>query len=179
MKFKFRYLVFVFISFLVLSCNFFGKKETLNQNQDEIKISSFIIDSLTWLIGDWQDINPEFFYYESWWQDKDGSLKGRGYMIADNDTVFEEFLRISINSEGKIFYIVSFAEDVVTVGSVNFELVKSENRTYYFHNAANDYPQYIVYQYISKDSIKAFISGKDKFGKEQKDEFFLTRIKEK
>lgn len=179
MKFKFSYLVFVFIIFFVLSCNFFGKKDTLNQNQDATMNSSFIIDSLSWLIGDWQDINPEFVFYESWWQDKNGNLKGKGYMIADNDTVFEEFLRISISSEGKIFYIVSFAEDVITAGSVNFEMVKFENRTYYFHNAANDYPQYIVYQYISKDSIKAYISGEDKFGREQKDEFFLTRIKEK
>ncbi|HOK37977.1 MAG: DUF6265 family protein [Bacteroidales bacterium] len=178
MKFRFSYLVFVFIILLVFSCNFSGKKEPLNQNQDVTKNSSSIIDSFSWLLGDWQDINPEFVYYESWKQDKDGNLKGKGYMIADNDTLFEEFLCISKSSEGKIFYIVSFAEDLVTAGSVNFELVKSENRTYYFHNATNDYPQYIVYQNISKDSIKAYISGKDKFGREQKDEFFLIRIKE-
>lgn len=173
MRLKFNFFLFVIFLFS-FSCNY-PKENNLKEQQSEnksSKISIYDIEDLKWLEGNWYEETDEYSFFESWkWQNN--LLNGYAFMIINNDTVFEEFLKITYNEDGKIFYIVSFSPNI-GAGSVAFELIKAENNMLHFYNNTNDYPQNLIYKFLSQDSIYVIISGGGDMNT-KKEDFILKR----
>lgn len=112
------------------------------------------VDSLKWILGKWQSNSEEGILYEEWKQKNDSTYLGHAYAITlDGDTTFSESAEI-IESNGHINYSVTVNDETTT----DFALVDNQNIAV-FENVNHDFPQRIIYQKLSKDSLFARIEG--------------------
>ncbi len=117
--------------------------------------------SLGALEGVWRMKTSKGYLYEEWTLQGSG-LKGKSYRLNGTDSVVLERLRIVTRSDG------TFYESLVTGQNqgqvVGFRLVKSTGSSFVFENPQHDYPQRILYTFITSDSVVARIEG-EKDGK--------------
>lgn len=112
------------------------------------------INSLKWMLGKWQSNSEEGILYEEWKQKNDSSYIGHAYAITpEGDTTFSETAQI-VESNGTINYSVTVNEETTT----DFALVDNQKMAV-FENINHDFPQRIIYQKLSKDSLFARIEG--------------------
>lgn len=81
-------------------------------------------------------------------------LFGTGRTIQRDSTASYELMRIFERDTSLIF-------EARPNGAAPVEFVARDTSTRVldFHNASNDFPQRVVYQYVSGDSLEAFIEG--------------------
>jgi hypothetical protein len=126
------------------------------------------IDDVTWLIGTWQDDSDTDPLVETWQRGGDaltGSAKSLG-----TDT-FSESMRIEPR-DGTLVFIVRVGEGE----PVTFTATRVKHNEITFENPAHDYPQRILYQLASKDSLFARIDGATD-DETMKEEFSYRRIR--
>lgn len=98
---------------------------------------------------------------EVWEKKDDNSLKGKSYMVKGADTTILE--TVDWVKEGTdMFYIpVAFGQN--DDKPVKFKLTSCNGNVYTFENPAHDFPKRIVYDFISKEELHAYIDdGTDK-----------------
>lgn len=123
------------------------------------------MDKLNWIVGTWTSQNEEGTLYEVWEQVGDTSYIGHAYAIStEGDTTFSENARIAIIN-GSITYSVTVNNE----SSTDFTLVDMQKQAV-FENIQHDYPQRIIYERISSDSLFARIEGIVD-GQEQSEDF--------
>ena len=129
---------------------------------------------LTALNGAWKMVTPTETILEEWRQSPTGMMVGRSYRVKGTDTTLLESIVLKQDTKG-IYYIPT-TEDK-NKHTVTFTLNKRDQNRFVFENKKHDFPQRIIYNLISRDSIAARIEGTVK-GKTQSQDFFYKRVKQ-
>lgn len=125
------------------------------------------------LIGDWVDSTSSdtFLVHESWKATNDSTLDGRGQVMAGNDTVFIELLKLERRA-GVLIYSALPGGQVKGIWT-SFQGTTSSGDTLFFENPAHDFPQRIRYQ-MEGPGWHASASGTD-HGKLRESHFWYVR----
>ncbi|MBJ2176092.1 hypothetical protein JBL43_17705 [Aureibaculum sp. A20] len=141
--------------FIVFSCDKNQKKTENLSNISESKYNK--IESLKWLVGNWDNIIPEQQSYERWKVKNDSTLTAYSYTIVLKDTVFQENMRIQQISN-QLMLTVSVPNQNEEQ-PVEFKLIPESNNEFTFVNEQHDFPSKITYTNPVKDSIHAWVEG--------------------
>lgn len=121
-------------------------------------MSQTSIQSLNWLVGEWQYIQGEMLFTEQWQLSPDNSFYiGTGIAYKNNKIVSQEEMRISLENE-ELYYIVTVKNHNENQ-AIPFRLSSSTNNSVLFENPHHDFPQKIEYTMINQDSINAVVSA--------------------
>ncbi|WP_157972882.1 DUF6265 family protein [Aureibaculum luteum] len=141
--------------FLIFSCENKQEKEV---DASKISESNYDkIESLKWLVGNWDNIIPEQQSYESWKQKNDSTLIAYSYTTVSEDTVFQENMRIQQISNQLILTVSVPNQNEEQ--PVEFKLIPKSNNEFTFVNEQHDFPSKINYTNPVKDSIHAWVEG--------------------
>jgi hypothetical protein len=130
------------------------------------------LDQFRWMLGAWSGPSGKGQVYESWARPNDTLMLGRSMEISGMDTISTE--RISLISTRDAVYYVPIVSNQNDGLPVSFKLVNKTDGKFVFENKEHDFPQRIIYQQLSRDSLVASIEGNNQ-GWERKVEFKLTR----
>ena len=132
-----------------------------------------IIKQLQQLNGLWKTGTAEKTIYESWQTISDMEMDGKSYKIKATDTIIFEQTKI-VEKNNEVNYIAKVSNQ--NGGKeVPFKLISSANQTFIFENPEHDFPQRVIYQLVSKDSLHAWIEGKYK-GKDGREDYYYARV---
>jgi len=110
-----------------------------------------------WLIGEWQHKTARGILYERWKQTNDSLLSGKSFFLRDKDTVVLETIALKQDRQG-LWYIPT-VRNQNDGKAVPFRLTEVTASRMVFENPEHDFPQKIMYNRISADSLVAEISG--------------------
>jgi hypothetical protein len=102
------------------------------------------LESLTWLVGNWNFKNSELNINESWERVSDKTFEGSGqtYSFKKNKIVSSETLRL-VEMSGKIFYVAKVKSNDSPIA---FKLTHCNENTAIFENSQHDFPKKIKYK---------------------------------
>src|SRR6476469_944678 len=127
------------------------------------------------LVGTWQMKTSQGTLYETWQTNANGSFSGITYMLNGKDSVILERSSITIKN-GDIYYSSALTNQN-GAQIVPFKLVNSINNYHIFENKEHDFPQRIIYEFVTADSVHARIEGKEN-GKAKAEDFYYSRMKQ-
>lgn len=161
---------FCIIIFITTLCNACSTKPASEQNQNANTAS---LIQFSWMLGNWENTTADGIFTETWLKTNDTVFTGKGLIVAANDTVFEEDIKLHYDN-GNIYYTVT------TTGQnnqqpVSFKYIDTIPASYVFENKEHDFPTRIIYQKITADSIVALIEGTVN-GKTMKEEFPMRKV---
>ncbi len=94
---------------------------------------------------------------ERWIKTNANELRSSGFKVIGTDTTVEEKIRL-IKKDKDIYYIPTVTGQ--NGGKeVLFKLTSTVNGEYIFTNPEHDFPQRVVYQFITADSLHAYVDG--------------------
>ena len=111
-----------------------------------------------WLEGTWANQTQRGTIYEAWTLQSDQSLTAKSYKINAADTIVLETVRL-IQENRTLFYIPQ-VNNQNKGKPIRFALKSIDQNQMVFENPQHDFPQFITYTKIGKDSLVAEISGK-------------------
>lgn len=132
-----------------------------------------VISQAEWLVGTWKQETSKGSLYEIWSKTGKNELTGKSYMLEGKDTIVFEIIRL-VQDDGRLFYIPS-VKDQNNGSPIRFQDRIISETQLVFENNTHDFPQVIFYTKISKDSLRAEISGINN-GKEERRHFPMHRI---
>lgn len=153
--------IFPVLLLVFISC------QNSNKN-DKIKLSN-------WLIGKWENKTESGNLEETWTKVNDSTYKGESYFIKGKDTLHFESIVLQQNGE-ELFYNPT-VKGQNNDKPVPFKLTTSTEKQLVFENPKHDYPQKIIYNQITKDSLVAEISGIQQ-GKPSSDKYSMKKTKQ-
>ncbi len=124
------------------------------------------------LIGRWEDSSEQNQHVEEWIADGDSDVKGIGFELVNKDTVFIEELAI-LKIGGRWLYRAKINNQNDS-DWVNFVMISDQNNKAVFENKQHDFPQRIIYEFKSDDSLHASIEGEEN-GDYRRFNFFYKR----
>lgn len=130
--------------------------------------------SLQSLQGIWKMETGRGPIYEEWQVKSNNKLSGRSYRINNSDTVIME--RIELYIEGNSIIYSPVVSNQNNEQPVAFKLISNTGNRYIFENKEHDFPQRIIYNLVSKDSVHARIEGM-RNGQERGSDFKYSRVK--
>ena len=129
------------------------------------------------LVGNWKMGKDAKVIYEDWKMISEKELFGRSYTIRANDTlIFEEMRIVEFSLEPSDIAFIAKVKNQNGNKEVPFSLRSLNNRTFTFENPDHDFPQRVIYQFISSDSLHAWIEGTQK-GKAGREDFYYSRTR--
>lgn len=131
------------------------------------------MNELQQLTGTWRMQTAKRTIYESWQKAGSTSMLGRSFFIRGTDTVVME--NIELSQKEKDIYYIPIVSNQNGGQPTSFKLVSSANKTFVFENPEHDFPQRVIYHLVSKDSVHAWIEGKNK-GKDARSDFYYSRV---
>ncbi len=133
----------------------------------------FKTENLEWLNGNWiNNSDSNLVITENWQTINDTLMLGESFTIDKGDTVSHERMQIKILDNNVLFIPVVSNQN--NGKPVVFTLTDFKNNTLVFKNPEHDFPQEIVYQKITDDSVYAYIGGTMN-GKTQRIDFGYRR----
>lgn len=130
------------------------------------------ISNLGLFKGYWEMVKGER-RTEEFWLPQDGNiLLGISRTVKNGKLIEYEFMRIEQDSTGSVYYIAKPSSQP----EASFKMIKHESNLVIFENSLHDFPQRIIYHWISADSMIARIEGLVR-GKSRSVEFPYTKIK--
>ena len=129
--------------------------------------------SLHALAGLWKMETGRGTIYEEWKITGNNKLSGRSFRVNNTDTMVFEKLEIYLH-DGKIIYS-PVVRNQNNGQAVPFALVAVNDKQYVFENKEHDYPQRIIYNLVSEDSVHARIEG-TRNGQERGSDFKYSRV---
>jgi len=156
---------------LIASC---GKKESTEETTTTpVAETPNKLAATEWLVGSWGHTSPEGALSEKWEKVNDSVMHGESYfVVGGKDTVFAETVALT-SEKGKLAYTVTVPGQN-NEKPVRFDLTSSTESQLVFENPQHDYPNKIVYNKITNDSLVAEISGMQK-GKPAREQFAMKR----
>jgi hypothetical protein len=121
-------------------------------------ISSQTLDSLDWIIGEWQSTVKNTIYFEKWVKQSNHTFEGFGE-IKTKIKKSEETLRL-VHMSGDIFYIAKVTHNKFPVA---FRLISASNKKAVFENKEHDFPKRIEYS-INNTTLNVYVSDGDSKG---------------
>ena len=132
------------------------------------------LENSNWLIGRWENNSKEGNLSEFWSKANDSTFHGESYFVIGKDTVFGE--KVELKQRGNDFIYEARVAKQNDEKPVPFKMTSSSENEMIFENPAHDYPNKIVYQKVSNDSLVAEIFG-NKDGKTKSEVFKMKRVK--
>ncbi len=129
---------------------------------------------LHFLEGTWKMGNGSKSFFEHWARRGPDELSGMSYRIKGNDTIVFERVRIA-GSGSEINYLAT-VKNQNEGKEVPFRLISEKDQTFIFENLAHDFPQRVIYQFVFKDSLHAWIEGVQN-GKPGREDYYYSRVK--
>ena len=113
--------------------------------------------SLDQIIGLWKMDSKRGPTYEQWTRTSNEKFSGKSFRLNNQDTLIMEKIELSF-SGGNIIYspTVTGQNDGK---AVDFKLISKDGNRFVFENKGHDFPNRIIYDFVSKDSISASIEG--------------------
>lgn len=131
------------------------------------------LQSIKWILGNWQNVTPDGTLSEKWKATSDTLWTGEGSVTdTSGNVVFNEQLQLILRND-TIWY-------VPTVGNQNngqpvwFMQTILTDTSVVFENLQHDFPQRIAYNKTSDTTLYAYIEGLQD-GKMRKEEFSYRR----
>lgn len=149
------------------------KENTTIKNETSVK-SHAQLDKARWLIGEWGNSSKEGDLTEIWSQLNDSTLAGKTSFVAGKDTIFMESIEI-VQKNDSLFYNTQVSNQN-DGKSISFKNTDATENQVVFENPKHDFPQKIVYNKITADSLVVEVSGMKK-GKESKESFPMKKKK--
>ena len=115
------------------------------------------INSINWLLGDWENKMPVGDLSENWEKKDDSTFVGHSYFIKGKDTISSE--SIELTQKGEELYYIPTVKGQNNNKAVSFKLNTATTKEFIFENPKHDYPQKIVYKLINANNLVATISG--------------------
>jgi hypothetical protein len=109
---------------------------------------------------------------ETWKKHGATKISNHAFKVSGADTVWLE--TVDLEQKGDVITYTSTVKDQKAGQSVPFTLISSENGRFVFSNPQHDFPQRIIYHFINKDSLHAWIEGNSN-GKEHRSDFYYSR----
>ncbi|MBX2989781.1 MAG: hypothetical protein KF749_01290 [Bacteroidetes bacterium] len=117
--------------------------------------SKHTVGSLDWLSGTWEMNIRGRVVTEHWMKPSGKMMMGTSHSVKDGKTYEYEFIRLVENDAGTIEYIARPSGQE----GASFSLIELDERKAVFENLRHDFPQRIIYNRISSDSLIARIEG--------------------
>lgn len=116
-----------------------------------------ITTEFDYLLGDWERTNSKGGNetFEHWKIVSATEIRGHGYTIEDEDTIFNERMHIIKNKEQWLLTINGPNEDPTI-----FKITANDNRSFTAINPENEFPKEIKYSYFD-DVLTAIISSEE------------------
>lgn len=124
--------------------------------QGVVKVFEIELD-LSKLSGTWQNTKSPNTY-EKWEASEEAILVGKGYKVAGGKEALLEELRI-LKAGGNWYYEATVSHNPAPV---RFKLTSQEENKWVFENPEHDFPQKIVYEWLSDTELKAYVSAGQK-----------------
>lgn len=154
-------LCWILVLFFATACNNDEKKDP------DVKRGLSLLTGL-WFVSD-----GEGGRYEEWSEMKGDSMTGKAYKLLDQDTLMSE--TITIKRDDTATWYIPVVRSQNQGLPVKFRLTGSADTAFTFENPQHDFPQRIIYRFVTKDSVVARIEG-DVEGELQSIEFNLRRM---
>ena len=135
---------------LLLFFTFLACKKTNDNKNDKLKLSE-------WLIGNWENNSEKGILSENWTKVNDSTFQAQSYFIKNKDTL--HFESIILSQLGEELTYNAKVEGQNNNESIPFKLKSITDKQMVFENIKHDYPQKIVYNKITNDSLVAIVSG--------------------
>ena len=142
------------ILFILASCTIREEPGTLPGRSTHA-----LADSVRWIEGTWVMTTRKDALYEQWARENDTLLTGRSFLVRKTDTIPLETIRLV--QEGDSLFYIPTVPDQNEGKPVRFTLIRADSGRFIFANPGHDFPQKIVYQLISDDSITAVTEGNE------------------
>lgn len=111
------------------------------------------LDDVAFLAGCWEGkAGDGALIRETYTSPRAGAMLGNSQLVGDGKTQFFEFIQLLQTADGVVYRPLPNAKSAAT-----FALVKASEHSVTFENAANDFPQRIVYSYDGADTLTARI----------------------
>jgi hypothetical protein len=94
---------------------------------------------------------------EEWEKKNNNLLTSRSYRVKGKDTTQQETVALSLQAN-EIYY-TSTVPDQNNAKPVPFKLIESKGMKFTFSNPQHDFPQRIIYEFVNRDSLHAWIEG--------------------
>jgi hypothetical protein len=126
--------------------------------------------------GLWQAHDSETYLYEEWSKAKKNSMTmyGKTYTLNGSDSIVYE--RMELRQKGEDVFYIPTTRDQNNNQPVPFKLIFSNDSSFTFENRQHDFPQRIIYRFITNDSLVGRIEGTNR-GEEMSQEFYYHRVK--
>lgn len=161
--------LFAFILMIVIFINCHENKGTEKNMRKSEPIAT--LKDMKWIIGTWQLETSRGTMYERWKMVNDSLWEGKGYRVAETDTMILEELSLEIIDD-EVFYVPVVPHNE---GAVYFKMIEKYPDKVVFENPEHDFPQRIIYMRMPNDSLHAIIEGMNK-GIESGADFYFKRI---
>lgn len=148
---------------LAVTACFISCKKSEKENKLEV---------VNWLVGTWENKSDYGDMIEIWNKTNDSLYTGNSYFIKQNDTLHSESIEL-IQKGDAVLYIPT-VKGQNNNQPVTFQLTKQSPKQLVFENPTHDFPQKIVYQQITPDSLVATISGMQQ-GKASSESFSMKK----
>ena len=125
------------------------------------------------LSGTWTMKTKKGEINEVWDVESKTLMTGASFLVTKDTLIME---RIRLEKQGSDIFYIPTVEDQNNKQPVNFRLVSSTNRKFTFENKTHDFPQRIIYRFVSNDSLIARIEGISR-GKFKFSEYYYSRWK--
>lgn len=134
-------------------------------------ISDSSLDALAWMAGCWEGTYPNGrTVSEQWMKPLGNVMLGTSRTVKNGKTVAFEFIRLEQSQDGVIRFIARPSDQPEAV----FTLILLQGQKAVFENPGHDFPQRIIYERITADSLVARIEGTLN-GKERRSDFPYRR----
>lgn len=104
--------------------------------------------------GKWKMISDKQEYYEQWEIVNETELTGIGFSIEERDTVNSEKLYLKIFDDTWAYVAIPVDQPITL-----FALVEFSQNKFAFENGEHDFPQRIIYEFVSDSTLNAKIEG--------------------
>lgn len=146
-----KIVVFLFLAVVVAGC-----KDDVKKEEAVPESTATTMEDLSWVLGDWTNINAETESYEHWEKAADGSFVGESMTLRQLDTVFAERMKMYIDGDNIQLYIETVGD---TPNPVVFTLKQNAEHPFTFENPRNEFPSQIVYTNPEATTIHAWVAG--------------------
>lgn len=109
------------------------------------------------LAGKWADLSQSRHFMEEWYVVDENHLRGKGFVMANNDTVFIEMLEIE-SVDGVLTYSARVPGQNNNA-TIAFGITENRDNKMVFENPRHDFPQKIIYDMQTRSTMHVYIEG--------------------
>jgi hypothetical protein len=112
--------------------------------------------TFNWLLGDWIRISADTSSttYEIWKRQSEKEYLGHGFVMQNNDTVWQEKMTLTREDTSWVFIVRTPGNS----GKVRFPVKSLTEKTFQAENLNHDFPKTITYR-LEEDTLYANVAG--------------------